>query len=1006
MRGDRWHKFWRDRQRRRVGGKPGHASLPARSRDALLEPLEVRLLLTLPAVVSIDRSAPSSAGTGAEEVAYIVTFNQPVTNVSSADFNLVTTGTAAAALPLEVTGSGAVYSVKAVQIEGSGELRLDLVDDDSIRDSLNVPLGGIGAGNGNFVGQSYSIDPIAPSVLSINGATPANLITGATTVVYAVTFSEPVLNVDPSDFIVAKTGTVSVASPLMVSGSNADYTVTVSGISGSGSLRLNLVDNGSIRDPAGNRLVTVNSPVSFAPAVAYSSGLVPAYVTSGDLNKDGLPDTITTNFLENNVGVRLGNGDGTFQPQVTFPTGLNPNWVAVSDVNGDGNLDLVVANLGSDNVGVLLGNGNGTFQNQITFPTGVDPQSVAIADVNDDGRPDLAVANFSSNSVSVLLGNGDGTFQPQATFATGLNPQSVRLADVNGDKQYDLVVINFGNNNVGVMLGSGDGSFQSPVTFPTGWKPRSMAVGDVNGDQRPDLIVANSGDNNVGVLLGNGDGSFQNQSTQPAGMNPQSVAVADINGDGKRDIIVANFADNRVGVLLGSGNGTFQNQSTFAVGTNPQSVAVADVNLDSKPDLLTANFQSFDLSVLLGNGLGSFAGQIYTIETATHLTFESLPGFTLAGAALNSPSGIRVALRNQLGQIVTEDTSTVTISLVGGTFAGGGTTAVAQAIDGIATFTNLVINKAGTYALQASDGALSGALTPDFQVAATTIARKLFYAGSSRYNVTNGMFPGYSDDNAIAEDKVALLPGVGPATFANVSSYAGGITGVIVDVLGASVPGAITAADFTFRMGNNNSPGQWAAAPAPATVTVRAGAGISGSDRVELIWSAGQLAKTWLQVTLAADSHTNLAEPDVFYFGHAMGDSGLGDTVSYALVNNIDEAGVRTDPQFVFNNIPITNIYDYNRDGSVNSIDEAISRANPTDPSNATRYLNISSSAPAAVLARKLFYAGSSRYNVTNGTFTGNSDDNAIAPDKVALLPGAARPRSLTFRAFLTASLA
>ena len=173
--------------------------------------------------------------------------------------------------------------------------------------------------------------------------------------------------------------------------------------------------------------------------------------------------------------------------------------------------------------------------------------------------------------------------------------------------------------------------------------------------------------------------------------------------------------------------------------------------------------------------------------------------------------------------------------------------AAAQAINGIATFTNLVINMAGTYALQATDGALAGAVTPDFQVAATMIARKLFYSGSSRFNVTNGTFPGYSDDNAIAVDKVALLPGTGAATFANVSSYSSGITGVMVDVLGASVPGSITAADFTFRMGNNNSPGQWAAAPAPATVTVRAGAGVSGSDRVELIWTADQLAKTWLK---------------------------------------------------------------------------------------------------------------------------------------------------------------
>jgi hypothetical protein len=379
MRDSRWHKSRRNTQNRRYRGWVG--SLSPHFRSFSLEPLERRLFLTLPAVISIDRTAPPSAGTGAVEVAYLVTFNEPVTNVSSADFALVTTGTVAPALPLEVTGSGAVYSVKAVQIQGSGDLRLDLVDDDSIRNSLNVPLGGIGAGNGNFQGQAYQIDPIAPFVQSINGTNPANLTTGATTVTYTVMFSESVLNVDSADFSVATTGTVSVASPPLVAGSDGSYSVTISGISGSGSLRLNLIDNGSIRDLVGNRLVTVNAPASFAPAVAYPSGLVPVYVTAEDLNKDGKPDSIAANFLDNNVAVRLGNGDGTFQPQTTFPTGSNPNWVSVSDVNGDGNLDLVVASLGSDTVGVLLGNGNGTFQAQTTFATGTDPHSVAIADI-------------------------------------------------------------------------------------------------------------------------------------------------------------------------------------------------------------------------------------------------------------------------------------------------------------------------------------------------------------------------------------------------------------------------------------------------------------------------------------------------------------------------------------------------------------------------------------------------------------------------------------------------
>jgi len=52
-----------------------------------------------------------------------------------------------------------------------------------------------------------------------------------------------------------------------------------------------------------------------------------------------------------------------------------------------------VANITNHNVGVLLGNGNGTFQAQITFAAGHSPRSVVTADVHGDGKPDLIVAN-------------------------------------------------------------------------------------------------------------------------------------------------------------------------------------------------------------------------------------------------------------------------------------------------------------------------------------------------------------------------------------------------------------------------------------------------------------------------------------------------------------------------------------------------------------------------------------------------------------------------------------
>ena len=121
-----------------------------------------------------------------------------------------------------------------------------------------------------------------------------------------------------------------------------------------------------------------------------------------DFNSDGNPDLAVANFLDNNLSILLGNGDGTFETRVNYPTGTNPNSLAGGDLNGDGKLDLVTANNAS-NASVLLGNGDGTFQTHVDYGTGSGPDQVAIGDFNGDGRLDLAIANGTSNTISILM---------------------------------------------------------------------------------------------------------------------------------------------------------------------------------------------------------------------------------------------------------------------------------------------------------------------------------------------------------------------------------------------------------------------------------------------------------------------------------------------------------------------------------------------------------------------------------------------------------------------------
>src|SRR6266536_5428520 len=148
----------------------------------------------------------------------------------------------------------------------------------------------------------------------------------------------------------------------------------------------------------------------------------PSSVAVGDVNADGKPDIVTTNYADSTVSILLGNGNGTFQGHVDYPTGSNPASVTTADFNKDGKLDLAVADNGG--ISVLPGRGDGSFPAHVEYSVGGDlpfNPFVMAGDFNQDGTLDLA-ATSGLGGVSVLLGNGDSTFQSHANYATAPLP--------------------------------------------------------------------------------------------------------------------------------------------------------------------------------------------------------------------------------------------------------------------------------------------------------------------------------------------------------------------------------------------------------------------------------------------------------------------------------------------------------------------------------------------------------------------------------------------------------
>ncbi len=249
------------------------------------------------------------------------------------------------------------------------------------------------------------------------------------------------------------------------------------------------------------------------------------------------------------------------------------------------------------------------------------------------------------------------------------------------------------------------------------------------------------------------------------------------------------------------------------------------------------------------------------------------------------------------------------------------------------TVTGLTAGTQYQYEIQEIDNAGSSDFTTPagvIPIFGSIVGRNTFYDDS----IFDGDNPAAnsSDAAAFATDKTALLPGQ-TATFANYTSYADGINGIAIDI--SNDFGTVTPADVTFTTGNNSNPSGWAAAASPDSMAILPGPG--GSTRIEFVWTNGDaVTNAWLQITVAADTDTNLQSPDVFYFGNAVGET--GNSATDANVDATDQIGVRANNA---SGVSVTNPYDFNRDGNVDSTDEAIAHNNQTNFTNALQLITV-----------------------------------------------------------------
>ena len=143
------------------GGWPGNPTDATISSETMLVDYVRVYYLGIPIVHSILRTSPNP--TSAPSVNFTVTFSEPVTGVDMVgpqfdDFTLGASLEISGASVTGVNGLGTTYMVTINTGSGNGTIYLDVVDNDSIVDEAGNPLGGTGAGNGDFTaGETYTI---------------------------------------------------------------------------------------------------------------------------------------------------------------------------------------------------------------------------------------------------------------------------------------------------------------------------------------------------------------------------------------------------------------------------------------------------------------------------------------------------------------------------------------------------------------------------------------------------------------------------------------------------------------------------------------------------------------------------------------------------------------------------------------------------------------------------------------------------------------------------------
>jgi hypothetical protein len=542
------------------------------------------------------------------------------------------------------------------------------------------------AGITDATSATFAITPAAAASLAFQ-TQPSSTIAGA-----PFTPAVEVVILDAFGNISDSTADVTLALGTNPTGTSLSGTTTVAAVNGVATFG----DLAITRVGTGYTLVASSRPLTDATSSTFDiSPAAPNRVTFTRQPSDIIAGGTITPAVQATLYDRYGNQATQATLAVTVSIGNNPSGGTLSGtptVNAVGGV-ATFANLSVDRVGLnytLVAGASGLFaDNSVGFDVNVGPPAQLAFTASPTGNVTSGAAFTARVAVRDAGGNVVTGTPTQVTLSLTNAPGATlsgttTATTVNGVATFTGLSVD--------RAGSGYTLQANATGLPSATSP---AFGVVAGAPTALVFTTQPGNTTAGAAIA------------PA----VSVAVRDANGN------TVTSSSMSITLALGTNPSGGTLSGTRTVSADNGVATFADLSIDKAGTGYTLRANGGTLN-------NTSAAFNVAAGAAARLAYRTAPANGTAGAPLGS---VVVEIQDALGNLITNSTAQVTVNLggvPGGTL--GGTTTVA-AVGGVATFSNLTIQRAATgYTLTAGAASLQPITSGAFDIAPAAAARLAF----------------------------------------------------------------------------------------------------------------------------------------------------------------------------------------------------------------------------------------------------------------------------------------